>query len=61
MADDVVIEPTKRPRYTCGACGLGVLVLVDAGNTSIVRACTCNGVIVADAEAVVVGRGGVKG
>lgn len=61
MADVVVVEPKKRPRYACGVCGFGVLVLADAGNTSIVKACLCNGAIVANAEAVVVGHGGVKG
>lgn len=50
-----------RPRYVCGVCGLGVIVLANAGNTSIVRACACKGVIVANAEAAAVGRGGMKG
>lgn len=54
---------TKVPRYLCARCGVAVVVLVDAGKTSIVRACTCDAAtaVVANASGKAAGHGGAIG
>jgi hypothetical protein len=54
---------TTKPRYLCAKCGLGVLVLADAGKTSIVRACSCgdDAAVIANASGKAAGNGGAIG
>ncbi len=50
----------KGPRYRCSACSMGVIVLANTEQTTVIRGCKCeNASIVADCSATVVARGGV--
>ena len=51
--------PPPRARYSCGGCGLAVLVLEGAAVT-VIRGCACAAPIIANAEGKAVGRGGIK-
>ncbi len=47
--------------YHCADCKRPVAVLVNDGRQVVVRACECQGAIVAELRATVRGRGSVKG